>query len=384
MPWQPLPLETDPGAVTARILDALAIALPGWVAREGAVEVALAEETGAEIAATNARAVDAAEAAIAGIGVSIDGLAPIVGAPARLDVDLVVNPGGGTVPAGFTVAATRADGTEVAYALSAPVTFGVGELYPGATLYARTVGAYANGAVGDLAVVTATTSVIRVAPKGPATGGIDPETRTDYLSRLVAFRSLLRPGGVRASDLALLARNTPGVARALALDLYDAQTNTEPAPKTVSLYPIDAAGAPVGAGVAAALRANIEAVREVGLLVRIGQPTYTSIDVALTATAEPGADVAAVRANIEAAVRAFLDPATWGAPTGDPRAWAPRPVVRYLDAVRAAGGASGVLFLSTLTLDGVAADLPLPGRAALPAPTTGLDPTVITASVVAG
>lgn len=58
MPWEPLPLETDPDAVTARILAGLAARMPGWTAYEGAPEVALAEEVGRETALLAARFVE--------------------------------------------------------------------------------------------------------------------------------------------------------------------------------------------------------------------------------------------------------------------------------------------------------------------------------------
>lgn len=382
MAYDPLPVEVDPDAVTDRILARLVDRILGYVPREGALEVALAEEIGRESAATNARTADAAASALAAIGQSVHGLPAITGTAATLPVDFVVTPGGGTIPAGLTVVTTDDGGAEIPYTLPAALTFGPGELYPHAILRATLPGAQANtSAPPALLVVTSTVSVLSAAATAPATGGVDPETRDAYLSRLVDYLSLLRPGGVRAADLALLSRNTPGVGRALAVDLLDVTTGNSSSAKTVSVFPITAAGAPVGPAVAAALRANLEAVREVGLLIRVADPTYTALDVMITVGADTGADPALVRAAVTASVSAYLSPSTWGAPRTDPRAWNPAPTVRYTELIRAAGSADGVLFVDEVTIDGNTADVTLPGPAALPSPTTGGNPSVITVVV---
>lgn len=115
MPWEPLPLETDPDAVTARILAGLAARMPGWTAYEGAPEVALAEEVGRETALLAARFVEFVDLAVAGIGATVYGLPPIVATPATLLVDVTVTAPGDVIPDGLTVIGTTIDGHRVAY-----------------------------------------------------------------------------------------------------------------------------------------------------------------------------------------------------------------------------------------------------------------------------
>ncbi len=377
--WQPLPLDTDPQSVTARILDALAAALPGWVPREGAVEVALAEEIGAETAATNARAVDAAEVAAVGIGISVHGLPAITAVPARLPVQLTVRAAGDVIPAGFTVVGTTVDGVEVAFALPAAVT-AQGTAVP-VVLRALLEGTVGNGVpAGPLQVITATATVLGAASTGPSVDGVDAESRADYLGRLIDYLAILRPGGVRAADLVVLARSVPGVARAMAVDLYDADTGQTGAERTVSVYPVDAGGQPVSAGTAAALRAALEDVREVNFRIRVGQPTYTPVHVTVTAVAEDGADPAAVGEAVRAAVLAHLSPARWGARPSDPDGWTATSLVRYLPLIRAAGSVDGLLYLDEVTVNGGTADVVLPGVAALPA-AAGAGGSSVTVSV---
>ena len=64
------------------------------------------------------------------------------------------------------------------------------------------------------------------------------------------------------------------------------------------------------------------------------------------------------------------------------QAWTGENTVRYLEAARVAGSAAGVAFISSLTINGAAADFVLPGVAPLPAsPTDLLDPSTCTGTV---
>ena len=392
-PWQQLPLATDPTAVIADILARLVATLNpgrdpgGWSPREGALEVAIAEEFAAAAARVNAAVVAAADSYTAGVGVSTFRLAPILGQAATLPATATTTGAGSVIPAGFTVVATTDDGDEVAYVLPAQETTAAAE-HP-VTLVARDVGAFANGVPpGPLQLVDASASVVAVTATAESSGGVDTETQERYLDRLVDYVQVLRPGAVRATDAAILARNTPGVQRALAVDLYDAQTNTANAERTVSVYPVDADGAPVPAATATALRTALEAVREVNFVFRVAAPTYTKVAVTFSAVADLGYDPEVVDANVVAAVTAYLSPARWGGgrnlPSGEvPTSWEAQGTVRVLDLVRVAANADGVAHVEDLLLNGVFGDVALAGRAALPAPVgTGPNNSTISGTVV--
>jgi hypothetical protein len=376
--WAGLPLETDPDAVTKRLLTALFQRLnpesdaAGWVPREGAPEVAIVEEIGRELAATNVRTREAADVAAAGFGVSVYGFAPITSAPATLPTRLALTVPGGTVPGGLTVVGRTQDGIDVAFRLRETVTAEAAASTLDVLLVATSAGAVGNGVpAGPVAIITTTAAVDTATATGPSTDGVDAETRDAYLGRLVDFIAVLRPGGVRASDLTVLARSVPGVARALAIDLYDADTGQANVERTVSVYPVDEDGQPVGPATAAALRDRLEEVREVNFRLRLGTPTYTAVHVTVTAVAEEGASPAAVAAAVKAAVLAFLDPASWGASSTDPGAWTATSLVRYLPLTRAAGSVPGLFYLTAVTINGGTVDVPLPGVAALPATPAG-------------
>jgi hypothetical protein len=377
VPFTPAPFDDDQDAVTDRILDGLIARLPGWTPIEGAPEVALAEEVGRETAITNATARDLVDLAFAGIGETVFGLPALLGAQATMAVELVVTGAGAVVPAGFTVVGTNPDGVQVAFELPEQVIADAGTVT--VTMVARDAGAASNAVPpGPLVVVTSTASVSTATALVASDDGVDPESLDDYLDRLVDYIATLRPGGVRASDLAVLARNVTGVHRALGVDLYDASTGTDGVERTASVFPVDVDGAPVSEAVKAAVEAVLEDVREVNFVIRVADPSYTPVAVTFTAVAETGADPAAVQANVHDALAAYLSPATWGASPTDPASWVSTPVVRYLDLARIGGSAQGVAYLSALTLNGGTADVNLPGPAPLPAPLSGDAPTTIT------
>lgn len=380
MAWEPLPVETDEDTVTARILDSIASRLPGWVPVEGAPDVVLAEEIGRETAATNARAAAAVALAFAGVGETVFGLPSMLGARATMLVDLVVTAAGAVIPAGFTVVGVNSDGIEVAFELPGEVTAAASTVQ--VLMQARDVGAVGNAVpAGPVTVITATATVNSATAAAASSGGADPESLTAYLGRLVDYIATLRPGGVRARDLAMLARNVTGVYRALGVDLYDPTIPSTTAERTVTVFPIDVTGAPVPVEVADEVRAELESAREVNFQVFVAEPTYTPVQVTFAAVAETGADPVVVQASIHAALAAHLNPASWGSTATDPTVWEPVDVVRYLDLARIAGSAEGVAYLTSLTLNGGTADVVLPGPAPLPAPLTGDSPSTITGTV---
>ena len=381
MPWTPPPVETDPDAATRRILAALRDKLPGYETLDGDPVVALAEEIGRETAVLAQATAQLMEEAAAAIGQTVFGLQAQAAHPATVAVRLGVT-AAGVVPTLFTVLGVAADGTEVAFQAAeeidaVPPHVDVEMTAVPAAAVANTVPA------GPMRVVTATAIIDTATALAAPAGGADAETRLEYLDRLTSYLSTLRPGGVRATDMAHLARSVPGVHRALGVDLHNPATPGVALERTATVFPVDAAGDPVDSGVAAAVKVTLEAAREVNFFIHVAAPTYTAVDVVFAAVAEPGADPVAVKAAVVDAVTGFLDPAGWGATVADDQAWVNTPAVRYLDLARIAGSAPGVAYLSSLTINGASADLPLSGAAPLPAAVGApLTPSTVDGTVV--
>src|SRR5213592_391038 len=112
MAWEQPDLDTDPDAVTERILENMRGRMPGWEPVEGAPEVALAEEIGRETAGTNELAATSLNLAWASVGETIYEVLPYQPLPATLpDVQIDFTPvapgpaglADSTIPAGFTI-----------------------------------------------------------------------------------------------------------------------------------------------------------------------------------------------------------------------------------------------------------------------------------------
>lgn len=382
MPFDLPEIDTDVDAVTTRIIDGLIDRLSdddgAWIPVEGAPEVGLAEELGREVAVLNQSFLDVLQVAVAnGIGETIFGFPSFDGVAATVPVTIELNTAGSVIPAGFAVFGVNENGDQIAFTLTADV--GTVETSIDLTMTATELGMAGNGVpAGALTIITATSNVVSVTATGPSANGADPELISDYLDRFVDYVSTLRPGGVNSTDVASLARSVPGVHRALGVDLYDPGDPDTPTERTVTVFPVDETSHPVSSGVKAQLESVIAAVREVNFIVHVEDPDYTAVHIAYVAVAETGADPATVETEINAAITAWLG--SWGTTSTDDQAWVATSTVRYTQAVRVAGSAPGVAYLSSLTINGSAADFVLSGVAALPTPFD--DPT--TPSTVSG
>lgn len=375
MPWEPPDLDPDEDATTDAIFEGMETAMPGWEPIDGSPETALAEEIGRETALQKQLLVLFTELAVAGIGETVFNFPAYQGDTATIAVDLTVTGAGAVIPAGFTVVGLTADENEVAFEVPTEV-IAAGAVVP-VVMTAAVAGAVGNDVpAGELVIVTATATVITAVATSPSAGGADPEAIEDYLDRLVDRLSVLRPGGVLGADMAALARTVPGVARALGVDNYDLPSGNAAAEKTVTVYVIDETGAAVDAGIKADVHDVLEATREPGFVIYVGDPTYTAVDVDYDVVADPGTDHAQVADAIAAAVLAFLSPATWGTTATDDTAWQPINVVRLFDVAGVIGNVPGVSSVTTVTLNGATADVNLPGRAPLPAAGSTMTGTV--------
>lgn len=380
MAFEPPEIDTDLDAVTDRLLDGMGDRIDGWEPVEGALEVALAEELGREVAVMNQTFVDLAEYAVAGFGQTVFQFPAYLGEPASVPVTITVTVTGAVIPAGFTVVGVNSNGEEVAFQL--PEERVSTSTTMTAVLVATDLGAYGNGIpASTMTVATVTTTVVSVAATAESAGGRDPEPINAYLDRLTDYLASLRPGGVNARDLAALARTVPGVHRAIAADLYNPAAPGTPTERTATVFCVDETGHAVASGVLDEVRGVLERSREVNFIIHVVNPNYTRVQIAYTAVAEQGADPAVVEAEIDAALGGWLT--SWGSTVDDPQAWVETTKVRRLEAARVAGSVPGVAYLDTLTINGSStADLDLAGPAALPTPLdAGTLPSTVTGTV---
>ena len=390
MAWKPLPLPDDEGKIIRTILEGLVARIPGWRPNEGALEVALAEEIGLALAAVNRYAQLASNMAAAGVAQAL-GFTPIAGTRAALpSVELTAQlpPSSATAP--FSRAVTVTSGFKIAVGDQAfivprqitavadftQITSGPSEGYwEGKILIDFTAlepgDAYNTGAPGQTASIqTVSPTIVKATLTAPAAGGTSDETLEAFLARFVAWMSTLKPGGVRADDLAAFASTIEGTQRALALDRYDPADPGTPADRTVTIIPVSLTGLDLTSFETDRLREALEQIREVGFVFHIIDPVRTPVDVQVTITPASTAEPSQVVQDVHDALAVALSPAEWGTTDGDPATWVERDVVRTLDVALIAATVTGVASLGTITLNGGSADVPLAGPGAL------IDPTI--------
>lgn len=385
MAWTPLPLPIDEAEIIRSVLTGLATRLPGWAPSEGSVEVALAEEFGVQAAVVNRAAVRATNYAAAGVATAL-GFEPVEGTRAVLPaVRLTAQypPSSGTepfsravtVPAGFTIAvdglafivpqqitrvvdftATTAEGFVGYWRGSLEVDF----------LAADVGDAWNLGKAGDSASIqTVSPVIIAAALTSPSAGGEGAETIDAFLARFVAWMGTLRPGGVRAEDLATFASTVPGTRRALALDRYDPADPGTPADRTVTIIPVAPTGEDLASFEKTRLQDALERIREVGFVFHIIDPTRTTVSVDVTVTPAATFEAAEVEQATRDALAAALSPAAWGTTDGDPATWTERDMLRVLDIAVIAATVPGVVAIPDITINGASDDVALAGPGAL-------------------
>lgn len=99
---------------------------------------------------------------------------------------------------------------------------------------------------------------------------------------------------------------------------------------------------------------RLEERRELNWKISVINPSYTYVDVIARAVAWPAYDSATVQPSADAALRAFLSPATWG--RGETRIdgvgvdWIDEPVVRYLEVAQVLNEVPGLRYITELSI----------------------------------
>jgi uncharacterized phage protein gp47/JayE len=184
------------------------------------------------------------------------------------------------------------------------------------------------------------------------TGGAGQEADTPYFARASATLSRLASTLVLPEHFQYAALTRPGVGRAKVFDLYNPATPGTTAAGHVTLAAADAAGQPLGGDTAAALEGWLTSQALASLTIHVIEPTYTTIDLAVTVRASFGMDPAQVEESVRSTLTRWLSPTTWD--------WSP--AVSQNSIVGVIAAASGVREVVN-----VPAGFSLDGKAPLPA-----------------
>lgn len=364
-----LPLTTDPRELAEGAFDYMRARVPGIELADGHAETLLIEANAQMVADVLDVLSGVPAEAFRYFGRSLVGIPPGDATPATGTITATAT-AAGTIEDGVELFGVGPDGYDVAFRVVGDHPIAAGQTLAGIPVEAIEEGSGANSVSGLAELVGQLDFVSATAFEVPTQGGQDPEADDAYLDRLASELRLMAPRPILPGDFATLARRHPQVERCLAIDGLNPADGTTGNARMVALFPIDAAGQPVSAGVRAELTADLQAQREVNFLVPVGQPTYTAVAVAFTATAWPGYDAIAVRDAAIAAVSAYLSPSSWGQPPyGDERDWTHEPLVAFLEVAEVLNRVDGLRRVTNLTLNGQAnADVVLAGVAPLPTP----------------
>lgn len=368
-----VPFEQDPNVMVAAALDYIIANVPGWLPKEGNLEVWLIEALCHRMAESVTVASRIPAAIFRYYGRTLVDIPPIEAARATTTTTwTMIDNQGYTIQAGTLVAFQVAGDVLIPFRTVVDVV-----VPPGATsteagevvVEAVEPGMAASGVpAGPMRLLDALTYVDTVDAVDATTGGADAETDVDYLDRLAEELALLAPRPILPGDAAVMARRVPGVYRALALDGYDPGTATFGNERMVSLAMVDESGAAVPLAVKNAVLALLDAQREVNFVFNAVDPTITAVDVDFTGTALAGFVPTDVRDRAIAAVQAYLSPAVWGGGDLQPPVWQADGIVRYLEVATVLNNVAGLDHVTALTIEGAAANYALAGVAALPTP----------------
>lgn len=376
-----VPVQTEPVDLAEEAFGYIETQVPGWLPSPGNLEAWLVEALAQTASELRELAALVPDAIFQFFGETILGLPPYPAVQANgLTTWTAIDAAGGyTVDAGTLVGITP-PGSSEGYAFEVVDAF---TILPGTTtivgvpVRALEAGAAASGITGTVAMLDALDFIESVTLDEATSGGSDAEAIDVYLDRLSDLFTLLSPRPILPQDFAVLVqRSIPSVARATAIDLYNADTATANVPRCVTVAVVDNTGNPVPAQVKADADALLQAEREVNFLTFVIDPTYTTIDVTFEVTVYPGYDPDQVEALVIANLEAYLSPANWGVPPyGDTSSlsWINDTVVRYLELAEQINRTDGVRYIVALALRTGAgafggADVALAGVAPLPEP----------------
>lgn len=349
------PVETEPDALAQIAYDYLQNKIPGWLPSDGQLDTWLIAALARQVAELRDVASDVPRSIFRYFGANLMSIPPLDAVSASvLTTWTMVDNAGHTIPAGTAVGVRNEAGVlQVFQTIVDVVIPSASTTATNVTVLALVPGTEASGLGSNgtaMELITSLEFVSTVVQQATTSGGQDAETDDAYLNRLTADLSLQAPRPILPNDFAIFARNTPGVARALAIDGYDAVAMTSGNARTITVAVVDTTGEPVSAPTKAAVLASLQAAREVNFLVYVIDPTYTTIDVNVTAVAYPGYATADVAARIQSAIAAYLSPANWGQPPSvESPQWIQSTVVKTNDLIGVAYMQEGVKDITAVT-----------------------------------
>jgi uncharacterized phage protein gp47/JayE len=370
-----VPIETDPDALSQDAFDYMAEKTGGaWEPHDGQLDTWQLEANARMAATLRDTASDVRDSIFRYFGTLVNVLPEdSVSATTTLTVGLT-DAAGHTIPAGTAFGLQDDFGNMIAFESTVEVIVPAGEASGQVPIAAIEDGSAASGlgAGGTQMVILDSIAWINTATmNAPTAGGVDAEEDSDYLNRLSDNLKLMTPRPILPGDFSILARNVPGVYRALALDGYNPGDNSNGNARMITVSVVDIDGNNLSATVKDTVLNNLRSARETTFQVFVIDPTVTIIDILFDATTWPDVDPVEIKASIIAALQNYVNKARWGNPSyGDVPSWYIHQNVKANDLIGVVKSVDGVRDVNSVTIrTGAgaysAADIVLPGAAPL-------------------
>ena len=351
-----VPIDSEPVDVAEEAFGYIEAQVPGWLPHDGNLETWLVEALAQMAGELRSLVALVPDSIFQYLGASILGLPPYPAVQATGSTTwTMIDAAGYTVTSGTLIAITPPSQSEsFAFQVVDDFTLPAGsQTQTSVAVRALEAGAAASGISGTVEMLDPLDFVDTITLDSPTSGGSDAEASDAYLRRLSDLLTLLAPRPILAPDFAVMARTHPSVARATAIDLYNADTQQTNVPRCVTVTVVDADGNALSAATMADVRSLLQAEREVNFLVFVIAPTYTTIDVTVDVSCFPGYNAQDVAARVKTQLQSYLSPAQWGVPPfGDTstRSWINDTHVRYLEVAEQVNRVEGVHFIRALAI----------------------------------
>lgn len=313
-------VETDTRAIAERIYDGLAARFPGWIARDGNLEVGLTDEWSAVAAELRQEAVTVPEAVYQTYGEEVLGIPATPPAPANgTSTWTALDDEGYTIPAGTQLTLARTGDDLVAFEVLSSVEIPKGETtVDDVQIVATATGAQGNELSGPGELIDPLFWVHSIDVPDPTAGGLDGQALEDYLTLLIMLMRLVALRPILPLDFAILTLQLPEVARAVSMDLYDPGSGTWGHARTITVILIGPDGRPVGTEVKQQAAARLESLREVNFVIHIIDAPLEPIDVTYRVVAYSEQDPTIVKDACDQALEDYLSPANFRLGTTSP------------------------------------------------------------------
>lgn len=362
-------IVNDETSVAEGILTALADRVDGFEPSEGGLVTPISEAHGMAIATAITALKETAQDSYMGFGERILGIprrpAGVATALSTWTLDTV---DGLLIPAGTEVVGTKPDGDTVTFVVPADVSVPAETTTQfGVQLVAVESGPESNGAVGA-ATADSLIGVASVSIDAPSAGGADAEEPDPYADRLADRAKRLHVLPVTPADYAALALDQPEYVTALALNRYDPASPGTDSPGHMTIVGRNDAGdavSPANKSGLVAFFASIE--MPLSVTVHAADVAYVNVTVAITVKAAADADPATVETNVQAAITALLDKASFDVDEKEPGRWSKirSTEVTVFDIAAAVDDLAGVVKVTSVTING-GDSVALPAPVSLP------------------